>query len=230
MVDDRNIEAFRPDLEGVGTKQNQPAYVASDNSSLHVNLEIDRLFAHTLGASEVRESIENHLRSLRPGQLRGWLAWAHQHQWTGQLLLAFLSFWEVWKDNPLWWENSYWDYRMGCWHPIFNRGILTREAAYRLVSARVGHDHIIDTTWHDSWVSHPDRQIAFPSFIAYALFRATDDDSYAEAIRGEDWEVDLQIPGWDDDWLWEEAQTQSDFPRWSHQRPQYNGKEMNYDG
>ena len=232
MVDDRNIEAFRPAFESVGSQQNQPAYVASDNSSLHVNLEIDRLCAQTPGAVAVRQSIETHLRSLRPSQLRGWLSWAHQRQWTGKLLLMFLKFWEIWRTNPLWWESSYWDYRMDCWHPVFNPGILTREAAYRLVSARVEHgtDNIIDLAWHDSWVWHPNRQIVFPSFIAYALFRATDDESYTEAIQEEDWEGDLRVPGWDEDWLWEEAQAQSDSLSHGIRSLSLAAKEMNYDG
>ena len=89
----------------------EPLY-APDNgvTDLSRKLEIDELVDRMSDADDTqRGRITELLSELSSGQLRRWLPWLRNQDWTGHSLLIFLEFRNLWDNNCQWWEWTYWD-------------------------------------------------------------------------------------------------------------------------
>ena len=163
----------------------QPLYVIEDDDpALAGELRIDQWVAVKLGAftSTQRGEIAELLRDLNPNRLRRWLPWLGQQEWTGDSLLLFLRFRELWDSTSHWWECTFWDHRAKCWYPTRNRYSLTLNDAYDLVMSRLGFRprEVIDEAWLGDWIEMKLWQHGFLSFASFAAFRA-------RFGRGESW-------------------------------------------
>ena len=176
----------------------EPLYT-SDNSvtDLSRDIKIDELLARISHANETqRLQITEFLLERSVGRLRHWLPWLRSRAWTGDSLLLFLEFRNLWDNNRQWWEWTYWDKFLECWHPRFVHGSLTLDDSYVLIHLRLDRrvNEIIDRNWLDEWAHFGLWQFEFPSFARFALFRAWlgddeewrnklglyDDDSYED--------------------------------------------------
>ena len=155
----------------------QPLYtVDKDDFALSDELKIDQWVATKLrdATSNERGQIAELLEEFDSQRLRRWLPWLDQQDWTAGSLLLFLRFRLVWDSNPHWWEYSFWDWRSYCWYPARNRYSLSLTDSYDLIRLRLDHSpkEIIDETWLGDWLELSLWQRGFPSFAAFAVFRA----------------------------------------------------------
>lgn len=121
-----------------------------------------------------REELTDLLRGFSASFLRSWLPWLRGQQWTGRSVLLFLQFRAHWDETPEFWEASFWDSRISCWRPTWNRYNLSREDQFELVQLRNDRSpaEIIDGTWFDDWQTFALWSQGYEKFADFALFRA----------------------------------------------------------
>lgn len=150
----------------------------------HLSLRCDEFISGVRDLTEPqRTQISELLGDLGSSRLRRWLPWMIRQDWTGQTLLLFLEFRiNHWEENPQWWEVSFRHSHLGQWWAFSNHNTLSLGATYRLIQARahLPPDKVVNEAWIKDWEDLPAWNIGFPSFAAFAVFRAELGDS-------EDW-------------------------------------------
>ncbi len=106
--------------------------------------------------------------------------------WTGDSLVLFLEFRALWVENPQWWECTFWSSKINYWSTYWNASTLSRDGCYELVQSRLicEADEVIGQGWLRDWEDLEVWKRGFPSFAAFAVFRAG-------LPEGEDWKAYL---------------------------------------
>ena len=179
----------------------EPLYEISFDriDDLERELRIDHLVAFIDDASnKQRILIAEMLRRFGNAKLRNWIVWLSNKEWTGNSLLLFLEFFNLWYENSQWWEYWYWDKRLG-WLPGFSRHILTRDEAYQWVQRfpHCGPNELVDESWYEDWELFEVWRYGFDSFIAFVRFRFDLDE-------GEEWRHHLSVDDYAGDKWWDD--------------------------
>ncbi len=148
-----------------------------------LELRIDEFVASVAEATtERQQEIAEAIQVLGVARLRRWLPWLRQQDWTGDRLLTFLKFRELWDENDFWWECSFWSRSLACWLLVWNRGYLSLDDTYHLVNLRSnrGVEEVIDESWFQDWQRLALWKSGFYTFASFALFRSEfgDDPSW----------------------------------------------------
>ena len=179
---------FEKTLDLLDYSPNEPAYALEEtenDSSWTRSLRINEALSRVRGISKAEvQAATQALTSLSAGRLRSWLPWIASQEWTAALLLAFLAFRQAWDNAERWWEVTYWDSALGCWHPHVSPQF-SLDSSYELVKARLGYpaDQIIDDAWYEDWEEHAAWTCGFTSFAEFARFRAVQGDKWRDALR-----------------------------------------------
>lgn len=178
---------FENTLDLLDYSPNEPTYILEEGneSSWTRSLRINEALSRVMGISkaEVQEATQA-LTSLPAARLRSWLPWIAAKEWTAALLLAFLAFRQAWDNACQWWETTYWDSSLVCWHPRKSPQF-SLDSSYELVKARIGYpaNQIIDDAWYEDWEKHAAWTCGFTSFAEFARFRAVEGDKWCESLR-----------------------------------------------
>ena len=146
-----------------------------DVANLSQKLGADELVASIECATDdERTQISAILSEFSPRKLSKWIPWLKEKEWTGQSLLLFLEFLDLWNENPQWWEYSVWSRSLDRWWAYSSSSILSRDACYDLIQHRLQYepDNVIDETWFKDWDDLVLWKRGFPSFASFAGFRA----------------------------------------------------------
>lgn len=139
------------------------------------------------------DQIAELLGNLGRSRLLSWLS--EYDDWTGHSLILFLEFRTIWENNHEWWESRFGWRRYGSWwHPRnrYNKSNLTRDWMRELILHRLhcSAEEVIDEEWFDDWEISEMWRRGFPTFAAFALFRA-------EIGEDADWQASLD--SWEGD-------------------------------
>ena len=135
---------------------------------------------------EQRGEIGELLVDLNKRRLFNLVRWMEGKAWTGDSLVLFLEFRALWVENPQWWECTFWSSKINYWSTYWNASTLSRDGCYELVQSRLicEADEVIDQGWLRDWEDLEVWKRGFPSFAAFAVFRAG-------LPEGEDWKAYL---------------------------------------
>lgn len=181
------LSDYEPDLHQPLTGEIEP------DDNITRELGINELIAVVREATVAQqEELKGLLRSFTLGEWRRWRRWLLRQDWTGESLLLFIRFWEVWDNCNDWWETTYWHQWAEVWWVEFNRGALKLDDAYLLVQRRLGcrPNAVIDSGWLDEWqAARTWEHSRFFSFAEYAVARAaypdkTEWNRYLRSLRG----------------------------------------------
>ena len=166
-------------------------YIPDDDvSNRSRNIKIDEFVARVADLTHAQQGqVTELLETLSLGRLSSWLPWLREKDWTGHSLLLFLEFRLIqWEENPQWWESSFWNARLDHWWAYSNSSTLSLEGAFTLVQSRLhcSPDGVLDEIWFNDWDDYTVWKRGFPSFAAFAIFRAG-------LLDGENW---LELLTW----------------------------------
>lgn len=181
------LSEYEPDLHQPLTGDIEP------RDDITRELRISELIAAVQEVDAAQQAqLKELLREFGAGKWRWWYRWMLRQSWTGQSLLLFIRFWEVWDASNDWWETTYWDHRASLWWVAFNRSALSLDDAYLLVQRRLGcrPSEVVDGRWLEEWLdARTWRYGHFFSFAEYAVGRAaypdkTEWNRYLRSLRG----------------------------------------------
>lgn len=151
-------------------------YYTDENAEIRaMDLRLDELVSSLEGATETqRDQIYGLLSEFSSRRLSSWLTWLRDQEWTGQSLLLFLEFRELWEATPQWWEYSVWSHWLDRWWFYSNPSVLSRDAAYEVIQQRLHcqPDEIIEEDWFQDWDDLALWKYDFSSFASFVVFRA----------------------------------------------------------
>ena len=146
-----------------------------DIANLSQKLSADEVIARIeCATNDERTQISAMLSEFGSRKLSKWTPWLKGKKWTGQSLLIFLEFLDLWNENPQWWEYSVWSQWLDRWWTYSNSGVLSRDACYDLIHHRLQYEpeNVIDETWLKDWDDLALWKRGFHSFASFAVFRA----------------------------------------------------------
>ena len=138
-------------------------------------LDLDAILAEIEPLSEgQRIQIVQILSEFSARKLASTLDWMSRKSWTGQSLLRYLEFRDLWENNAQWWGYYRWSCELESWWELSNRYCLSRDGCYYLAQTRCQFDidEIIDESWLDDWNGVAAWRFEFYSFASFAIFRA----------------------------------------------------------
>lgn len=143
--------------------------------NLRQTLELDKFLARVGEMTSCqRRRIEETLLSFSVQRRANWLRWMGVKTWTGESLLLFLRFYDLWNKTPAWWECLYFSTSYGVWESHYNSAALSRDKCYDLAVLRLDHrlEKVIDESWLEDWNYLDLWKYGFNSFASFAVFRA----------------------------------------------------------
>ena len=149
-----------------------------------LQLITDKFISRIEDVTETEQTkIGSLLESLSRARLRRLLSWLREQDWTDNSVLLFLEFrLEHWEENQHWWDYTFWNSRIGHWWTYSSPYILSLDATYVLVQARLNcsPDEVVEESWLNDWNDLALWKRGGSSFAAFALFRAS-------LGQGEEW-------------------------------------------
>ena len=166
-------------------------YIPDDDiSDRSRKIKIDEFVAGVSDLTPAQQGqVTELLETLSLGRLSSWLPWLRGKDWTGHSLLLFLEFRLIqWEENSEWWDSSFWNARLDHWWAYSNSSTLSLDGTFTLVQSRLhcSPDEIVDELWFKDWDDYAVWKRDFPSFAAFAIFRAG-------LLDGENW---LELLTW----------------------------------
>ncbi len=166
-----------------------------------IDVRLDLFLSSAILSEDQDIQIRNHLNKFSKARLSNWLPWLNSKEWAAHTLLLFIQFYNHWESNPEWWESR-WHHRRCGWQPqrMPLSNILSRDEAYKIVHLRIGLDaeDMIDSGWFEEWDYHSLWRHGFPSFAAFASFRAAlnDEEEWQSLISWTSIEEDMELDFW----------------------------------
>ena len=164
-------------------------YIPDDDiSDRSRKIKIDEFVARVSDLTPAQQGqVTELLETLSLGRLSSWLPWLRAKDWTGHSLLLFLEFRLIqWEENSEWWDSSFWNARLDHWWAYSNSSTLSLEGTFTLVQSRLhcSPDEIVDELWFKDWDDYAVWKRGFPSFAAFAIFRAglLDGENWLESL------------------------------------------------
>ena len=155
-------------------------------------LGIDELISRLENIStDESEQVRDLLSGLSLARLRRLLPWLTHREWTGNTLVLFLRFWEIWDQCTEYWVRLQWSPGVKFWFTWANRNSMTLECAYAIVLRRRDFDPemVIDPEWLDDWESIDVWVRVKSGFYSFASFA-----EYRSGFKyGEDWRTTSDV-------------------------------------